>query len=404
MEPALILDVLQKWNPWGKQLESGIPRPVYLNKIYPFMDNKEVLILQGIRRAGKSMLLRQLMQELISHGVNPAQILYLNLEDYNFAPHLRVELLEQVFQAYRQHLQPAGKVYLFIDEVQKINNWESWVRTYYDRQENVKFIVTGSSSKLMGRESATVMTGRNITFIIRPLSFTEYCSFSGSQRLQDYLEFGGFPEVVLQPSELKKRTLLQQYITDIIYKDVIEKHNIRNAKQLLEIALYLLSAAGGKVSVSRLAKVFGLSMQTISLYISYLIEAYLLYEVTWFSYSLKTRHDVTKLPKLYASDNGLINPTSITYARNRGQLFENAVLVHLAARSPEVHYWSTAKTEVDFIVEKTAINVTATDSIPEREQAGLQEFLKKYKTFIPLLITASRKEGKMVPLQEFLLG
>ncbi|MBI2669318.1 ATP-binding protein [Candidatus Woesearchaeota archaeon] len=402
MDTSIIVEVLQKWNPWQKPLDAGIPRPNYLNWIYPFIDNKEVLILQGIRRSGKSMILRQLIQELISQGTNPLQILYLNLEDYNFAPHLKVDLLEEILKTYQKHTKNREKVYMFIDEVQKIKGWETWIRTYYDRQEKIKFVVTGSSSELMLRESSTVMTGRNLTFIVRPLSFSEFCSFSSTGTLQEYLEFGGFPEVVLQPSEFKKRTLLQQYLTDIIYKDVVDRHDIRNTKQLMEIATYLISAAGGKVSISKLARIFGISQKAVSLYVSYLIEAYLLYEVSWFSYSLKTRHDVTKLPKLYVLDNGLINVVSVKYMKNRGQMFENTVLIHLAARYPDVHYWSSARNEVDFIVEKTAINVTATDEIPEREQEGLKEFLKKHKAFTPLLITASTSGKNMLPLKEFI--
>lgn len=403
MEPALIISVLQEWNPWEKSLSAGIPRAHYLTRIYPFIDNKEVLILQGIRRSGKSTILKQLIRELISNTINPMQILYLNLEDYHFSPYLTIELLEEVFQAYKEHTHHHQKTYMFIDEIQKIENWEKWVRTYYDKGDNIKFIISGSSSKLMSRELSTLMTGRNITFTIWPLSFQEFCSFNSTQSLPEYLEFGGFPEVVLQPSEFKKKALLQQYFTDILHKDVISRHDIRNAKQMTEIASYLINAAGGKISVSKLSKVFGLSHQTISLYISYLVEAYLLYEVSWFSYSLKTRHDVTKLPKLYALDNGFINALSTKYKGNKGQAFENAVLIHLAAAYKEVHYWSTLKTEVDFIVERKAFNVTATDDIPEREWQGLQEFQKKHKNFKTLLITESSTGKNCMSLKDFLL-
>ncbi len=328
---------------------------------------------------------------------------FILLLHFPHAPHLHLELLEEILQAYKKHTQNDQKIYMFIDEIQKIEGWEKWVRTYYDRDDTIKFIVSGSSSRLMSRETSTVMTGRNITFTIGPLSFKEFCSFNSTSSLQEYLEFGGFPEVVLQPSEFKKRMLLEQYFTDILHKDVINRHNIRNAKQMTDLASYLIHAAGEKISVSRLSKVFGLSHQTISLYISYLLEAYLLYEVPWFSYSLKTRHDVTKLPKLYVLDNGLISTIAIKYQGNKGQLFENTVLIHLAAKWKEVHYWSTLKTEVDFIVDKTAINVTATDTIPEREERGLLEFVKKHRNFTSLLITESKSGENQISLREFLL-
>ena len=403
MEASQIIAVLKTWNPWEKPIEAGIPRPLYINRIYPFMDMQEVLILQGIRRAGKSTLIKQLIQELIQHLVNPRQILYLNLDDYNFEPYLKLGLLEEVLTAYKAFTRNTQKIYFFIDEVQRLEGWEKLVRTYQERGENIKFVVSGSSSRLMSRETATLMTGRNITFIIRPLSFQEFRSFSSTGSLQEYLEFGGFPAVVLQPSEFKKRMLLHQYFTDIIYKDVIARHNVRNAKQLMEVATYLVSNAGGKVSVNKLSKVLGLSTTALSLYISYLIEAYLLVEVSWFSYSLKTRHDVTKLPKLYVLDNGLINVVSVRYSQNRGQMFENTVLLHLTETYPEIHYWSSGKAEVDFIVEGKAINVTATDFIPEREEQGLQEFLQKHRRFLPLLITASVTGKSRMSLLEFLL-
>lgn len=404
MDEKTILSVLKEWNPWEKTISTGIRRDNYMNLILPHVDAKEVLILKGIRRSGKSTILKQLIMELVANGVDEKQILYLNLEDYNFANDLAIDLFEQVLAAYRKYSRNRKKTYMFVDEVQKIPGWEKWIRTMYDRGENIKFLVTGSSASLLSRELSTLMTGRNLTFVIYPLTFQEFCRFKKSGQLEEYLLNGGFPEVVLKPTDETKKALLRQYLMDIINRDIVDRHNIRNSKQLIQIARYLISSSGGKVSISKLSKVFGLSQKTLSLYISYMIDAYLLYEVPWFSYSVKARHDVSKRPKLYCMDNGLISVTNVKYSQNRGQMYENTVLVRLAAQHEEVHYWSEGGSEVDFVVRGFAINVTATDDIPEREQKGLVDFTKRHRNFATLLVTPSTARKNMVSLQDFLLG
>jgi len=401
MHKATIIEVLKKWNPWEKSINAGIKRQKYIEKIYPYLKRKEVVVLKGIRRAGKSTIVKQLMLELIKNGVNKKQILYLNLEDYNFANNLRIELFDDVISAHKSYFKNKNKIYFFIDEIQKINGWEKWVRTKYDLNENIKFVITGSSASLLSKELSALLTGRNLSFRIMPLSFTEFLKFSKTKSLEEYLNFGGFPEVVLERDEVKKAFILQQYFEDVIHKDIIDRHNVRNAKQLIEIARYLVSTAGSKVSLNKLSKVFGISKDTIALYIGYMIDAYLLYEVTFFSYSAKIKHDIAKLPKLYVLDNGLINMVSIKYSKNRGQMFENTIAIKLFEDYDSISYWSELESEVDFIVGNNAINVTATDKIHEREIKGLDNFQKKHNQFSSLIIAESRGEGK-ISLFDFL--
>ena len=402
MDESTIIEVLKKWNPWGKKIEAGIERDIYIEKIYPYIERKEVIVLKGIRRCGKSTIVKQLISKLIKDKADKNQILYLNLEDYNFANDLRIGIFEAVLNAYRNYSKNKNKIYFFIDEIQKIDGWEKWIRTKYDLNENIKFIVTGSSASLLSKEFSTLLTGRNLSFKIMPLSFKEFIKFSKNKSLKEYFEFGGFPEVVLEQSEEKKMLLLQQYFEDIIHKDVVDRYSIRNAKQLIEIARYLVSVTGSKVSLNKLSKVFGISKDTLSQYIGYMIDAFLLFEVTYFSYSAKTRHDVTKLPKLYALDNGLINVVSIKYSDNIGRMFENTVLIKLLEKFEEVHYWSELKSEVDFIVDKIALNITATDKIHEREMRGLMDFQKRHKGFSSLIVTQTKTENNMLSILNFL--
>ncbi len=402
MEETTLLEVLTKWNPWEKEISIGIKRLEYLRQIYPYLERKEVLVLKGMRRSGKSTILKQLMNELMVKGIDKKQILYLNLDDYNFANDLNLNLFEEVLKAYTSYSKNKKKIYFFIDEAQKIEGWERWVRTKYDLNENIKFVVSGSSASLLSKELSTLLTGRNLSFKILPLSFKEFLEFRKNGSLDEYLTFGGFPEVVLEKSEEKKLFILRQYFEDIIHKDIVERYDVRNAKQLIEIARYLVSVTGSKISLNKLSKVFGLSRDTLALYVSYMIDAYLLYEVSYFSYSAKIKHEVNKLPKLYVLDNGLINVVSIRYSKNRGQMFENTVLIKLVEHFDEVNYWSELKSEVDFIAGTTVINVTATDKIPEREMAGLFDFTKEHKNFSLLLITESTTKEDRISLIDFL--
>jgi predicted AAA+ superfamily ATPase len=402
MEEKTILDVLKRWNVWEKEIDVGIKRKEYIKKIYPYMERKEILVLKGIRRSGKSTILKQLMYELTKNKINKQQILYLNLEDYNFANKLNINLFEEVLKAYKNYSKNKKRTYFFIDEIQKIENWEKWIRTKYDLNENIKFIITGSSASLLSKELSTLLTGRNLSFKITPLSFAEFTEFSKNESLDKYLLFGGFPEVVLENDNDKKLLLLQQYFEDIIHKDIIDRYNIRNSKQLIELARYLVVNAGSKVSYNKLSKVFGLSDETIKLYVGYMIDAFLLFEVTYFSYSAKIKHDITKLSKLYVTDNGLVNVVSVKYSKDKGKMFENTVLIKLLEKYDEISYWSELKSEVDFVIKDAAINVTATDKLPAREFKGLEDFQKKHKNFNLLLITESTTKDNIISITDFL--
>lgn len=402
MDEATIIEVLKKWNPWGEGFESGIKRPKYVHSIYPYLERKEVVVLKGVRRSGKSTIIKQLMVELIKNKIGKKQILYLNLDDYNFANELNLNLFEQVLRAYLNYSKNNQRVYFFIDEVQKIDGWEKWVRTKYDLNENIKFVVSGSSASLLSKELSTLLTGRNLSFKIMPLSFSEFLEFKTNGSLEEYLKFGGFPEVVLEKSEEKKLFILRQFFEDIIHKDIVDRYDVRNAKQLIELARYLVSVAGSKVSLKKLSNVFGISDATLALYVSYMIDAYMLFEVPYFSYSAKIKHDVTKLPKLYVVDNGLVNVVSVQYSKNRGQMFENTVLIKLLEKFDEISYWSELKSEVDFIAGALAINVTATDKVAERETKGLADFCGKNKRFSSLLITESTVKEGVTSILDFL--
>ena len=162
MDREQIIETLLLWNCWERDIDIGIPRRDYLKRLKQFLSTDEVVVLTGIRRSGKSTILLQVLSELCKGNVPKKNTLYINFEDARFYNSLNIDLLDVVWEAYRDYLKPSGKVYLVLDEVQKIKGWEHWVRSKYDRKEDVKIFVTGSNADILSPEFATVLTGRHI--------------------------------------------------------------------------------------------------------------------------------------------------------------------------------------------------------------------------------------------------
>lgn len=381
--------VLDEWNLWSHDIESGIDREYYLKRIKPLMERKEILIITGIRRSGKSTIMKQLMKKLVKDGIDKTQILYLNLEDYGFKDSLKIKLFEKALEIYTKKIKIKGKTYFFIDEVQLIPEWERFIRTLYDRGEDVKFIVSGSNASLLSKELSTLLTGRNLAIKINTLNFQEFIKFKKVSQLDEYLTYGGFPEVVLEPNHSKKKILLQQYYEDIINKDILNRHNIRNTEAVHNLARFLIENSGGKQSMNKLSKVFGIDDKTVSEYISYMMDVYLIYKVPFFSYSVKNRHNKMTQPKYYSADNGFMQITSLHFTKDFGKLFENSVFLEVNSKYHDIAYWSN-KGEVDFVYGNSAINATFASNIKAREFAGLIEFKNKHKKFELILVTKKK--------------
>jgi len=241
---------------------------------------------------------------------------------------------------------------------------------------------------------ATKLTGRNLTHTIFPLSFDEFRSFGEKRELDEYLKYGGFPEVVLEENEEQKKILLQQYLQDIIYRDVVTRHNIKDVQSVINLANSIIASTGTKVSKNKLSKIFKKSDDSIALYINYFLDAFLLYEVTFFSYSTRTKHDVSKLPKYYVVDNGFFSVATQHFSKNIGRIVENSVLLNLRRKNKQISYWSEGESEVDFIVDDTAINVTVAENIPSREMKGLEDIKKKHKNLKKFILINPEKKGK----------
>lgn len=425
-----IIDVLNEWNPWwfGKKevLEelAGVERPEY-GGIIKTVDMRETTVITGIRRSGKSTIMYQMVKRLIENKTDPKNILLVNFEDQAL-----IDVpLDEIYAEYRQKINPNKKAFLFLDEVQKKEKWELWVRKKYDLKTDAKFVVSGSSARLLKKEYSTLLTGRIVSFEIMPLNFKEFLGFSKisfdkkmaenglfaeqdkpkiQNALDQYLKEGGFPEVFFKEKE-QKRLLLTNYFDDIIFKDIVDRHGIKSQKPK-ELARHLATNLAGNISLRTLRQATELSYDQIKEYLNYLTEAFLFFETNHFSYSLKEQK--TRPSKIYCADNGLRNAVAFKFSEDAGKLAENLVFLELKRRGAETYYWKN-KNEVDFVVKNPdnsldAINVSFTDEINERETAGLQEFKKQNKrTGKLLLITKNlektQQEIKYIPLWKWLI-
>lgn len=413
-----IIDVLKNWNIWGGvnlALET-VPR-LSLPEMSRFLPDRQILTLTGIRRSGKSTIMFQLMEELIHQGTDETCVLYVNFEEPLFNQYLSLDFLDNILAAFREIVRPSGRIFLFLDEIQDVSSWERWVRIRTD--QGMKVIISGSSSKLLSSELATLLTGRQISFNVHPFTFREFLSYQGvdtknlldtlKQKAEigalfhDYLKWGGFPEAVLKTDEYKKRILLTQYFEDILYKDVAFRHGLKNINLLKKLGVYALTNIGNKISYGRLAREMALpSVETVRHYFSFLQEAFLLYELPKFSF--KYREQVKTPRKIYAADVGMRNAVAFRFSQDIGRLAENFVFLELQRRGYEIFYFQK-KQEVDFYArhengDALLINVTwemAGRTTRQREPAGLQEAMSELGVKNGLLLTERREEEIRVP-------
>ena len=425
-----MLDALARWNRWGgADLASGIPRSV-LARLDPFLDSPEVVALVGPRRAGKTTVLYQVMDQLEARGVPRDAMLHVNLEEPALTLELGPPLLDRLYDTWRERVYPSGRGYLFLDEPQHVLGWERWVRARADT-EDLKIYVTGSSSALLSRELGTLLTGRHATFAVRPLSFAETLHFRGvaaparpelataapklRASLRDFLRWGGLPEVVLAKDDRRREHLLRQYFDDILFKDVAMRHEIRDVSTLRALAVHLLTQTACLVSYQRLARVFDASVDMVRSYCAYLEEAFVVELLPYFS--LKTAERRRRPQKVHAVDTGLRNAVCLTGAPDAGRLAETAVHAALASLPNDGLYYWKGKQEVDFAVRRgnavaRLIQVTsmgaASTGIPARERAALHEATAALPLAESLLIVGGATapptdDPSAVPLWRFLL-
>jgi len=299
-------------------------------------------VISGIRRTGKSTLLRQLI-------AGEKEFAYLNFEDVRiFGFELKdFKRLEDIFSSQ-------GSYYLyFFDELQNVEGWERYIRTLLDNKNTV--VITSSNASLLSKELGSKLTGRHLRYELFPFSFKEFLSFKGIKpslnNFEEYLQTGGMPEHI----KLQNDMILQELFNDIIARDITVRYNLRNPKLVKELALYLLSNIGKEFSFQKLRKMYDLgSVNTVIALIGYYEDSYLLFTVPQFDFSLRSR--LVNAKKVYAIDTGLIRANSVSFSQDRGRMLENIVFIQLKRIGREVFYFKK-NNECDFIARDANKNL-----------------------------------------------
>jgi hypothetical protein len=316
---------------------------------------------------------------------------YLNFEDFRLAGFENGDFinLEDAFS----EVCPDTNVYFF-DEIQSAPGWERYVRTLNDSGKTVH--ITGSNASLLSKELGTLLTGRHLQYELFPMDFFEYCKLKGLNEsvsaLDGYLVDGGFPQYL----KSGMTEYLQQILKDILYRDIVRRHNIRNIAVLEGLTTFLISNIAKEYSLRNISRILDTdSIHTLSEFVGYLQDAYLFFSVPVFAWSRK-RQSVNPR-KIYSIDNGLISATTLSFTADKGKLLENAVFLSLRQRFGAIHYFRN-KGECDFVaVEKNRVHVVVqvcyalTRENLARELRGLEEAMTETGCKNAFLVTRDER-------------
>ncbi len=396
------------------------------------LDTNKIISLIGVRRSGKTHVIYSIINKL-RKTANPKNIVYVNFEDDRLFP-LKLKDLSTMLDAYYEMYpdKKNEKVYFFFDEIQNVQNWEKFIRRLYDTEKCAVFL-TGSSAKLLGKEIATGLRGRTLSYEVFPLSFSELLRFKGikpdlhssksqariKNALADYPIRGGFPEIINYDQSVFMKTL-QEYIDLIMYRDIIERYGVSNTFLLKRLIKFCFSNISTLVSFNKLYNDFkseglNISRNTVYEYISYLEDAYALFNVP--IYAKSVREQWRNPRKIYSVDVGFKTATDFPLSVDIGRVFENIVFLELRRRTEKIYYFK-GKREVDFYYTEDdkgrLLNVSYEMDSPatrDREISGLVEAMKEFSLKEGSIVTAEHKEliktesGKIhvIPLWEWLL-
>lgn len=358
-----------------------ILRPEYLQKLIQWKDKDLIKVVTGVRRCGKSVLLFDLFYEyLLQQGVVVEHIIRINLENLDQIENRNRLNLYKTINNFRQD---AGKYYVFLDEIQYVDEFEDLLNTL--RNEGCDVYVTGSNSKLLSRDISTSLRGRMIEIRVHTLSFAEFYAYRGGDTRKaffEYMLYGGFPAAVLENNLENKSNYLGMLERTVAVKDIIERYKIRHESVFTAVYDFLCSNIGSLVSAKKIADTLrsngfqSVSPDTIGNYLEYLCNAFLFTKV--YRYDVKGKEYLKTLNKYYISDLGLRN-VHLNYRQvEPTHALENLVYQELLYRGWRVDIGKNNQKEIDFVVtkgtEKMYIQVAYSIVDPEKKEQELSSF------------------------------
>ncbi len=338
-----------------------IQREIYLNKLRQLKNQNLIKVITGIRRSGKSTLLEAFKAELLSDGISSRNIIFLNFEERE---NINFTSWTALYDEIIKKVKTSKKYYIFIDEVQLINDFEKLINSLF-RKKNIDLYITGSNAFLLSSELATLLTGRYIAINIQPYSFKEYVLANKKEKNTDrlfrkYINESSFPEAVTlsQKNEELVKDYLQSIYDTVVIKDIAQRYKLRNISNLHRIISFLFDSVGSYVSPTNIAAELNkksqkkLSHNTIIKYLDYFTQSYILYAAP--RYDIKGRELLSTNEKYYVVDLGLRNiNTTNKYDTDLGHKLENVIYFELYRRGGKVYVGKHNDKEIDFVVQKT---------------------------------------------------
>ncbi len=375
-------ELLYQYNPWWEDeylIDGIIKRANYFNKLKSNIDNQFIIFLTGLRRVGKTTLMKILIHHLINSGIEPKNIIYISLDDYILRNNLLVEILTEYRKIHKLSLDK--KIYAFFDEITYKEDYHQQLKNIYDSQ-NVKIFATSSSSSLL-KDKKAFLTGRSITFEVKPLDFNEYLEFKNIKikkseeylletYFKDYLKDGGMPENVLNPS----REYLMNLVDDIIQKDITAFNAIRNHQIVRDFFTLLMERSGKQLSINKVANILNISVDTARRYLTYFEETYLIHLLSRYG---RTNEKLLSPKKIYSCDLGIKH--LFTGERDFGSYFENYIYLKLR-NNKELFYLYENGYEIDFVTNDNILIESKLNSKMNENQIKLFDSFKSDKKYV----------------------
>ncbi len=400
-----------------------LKRDEYIKQIVPFIDKDVIKVLTGIRRSGKSVMLKLLMEDLKNRGINEKQFIYINFENLKYRNLKNYErlydfILNKVDDKYKSY-------YIFLDEIQEVEEWERCVNSLrVDEDFNFDIYITGSNAKLLSGELSTYLAGRYIEFVVYPFSFKEFFEIMKEKNkeidlkeaFQKYVKFGGMPFLHnLDYNFEASMQYLQDLYASIILKDITQRNNIRDTDLLERIINYVIMNIGNTFSATSISKFFKsenrkVATETILNYIKACEEAFLVYRVARNDLLGKKILNVNE--KYYIADHGIREAIMENNQKNINQVLENIVYFEMLRRGYNVKIGKVDNLEVDFVCKKNDETIyiqvsylLASEDTKEREFSVLENIKDNYPKYVLSMdeFDMSRNGIKHVNLIKFLV-
>lgn len=357
-----VFDKIRKYNAWdGNLYSTGYQRHKYIDRIKSFMGNKLIKVMVGQRRSGKSYIMRQLINDLIiSQKVAPTNVFYLNKEFIAFDEIRTVNDLEELFVQYRANIKPKGKIWIFLDEVQDISGWEKFVNSYgQDFTEEYELFITGSNSKLLSGELASLLSGRYVEFEVFPFSLHEMAEVKNRPVTRDffidYMKTGGLPETINFSGEELCRHYVDDLKNTIMLRDIMQRHKVSDPGLLEEIFRFLATNTGNLTSISNIVNYFKsrqrkTNYETLSTYIGHLQDAFLFHAADRFN--LRGKQTLGGVRKYYLNDPAFRSFFFGFYPQDTDYYLENYVFLQLKRQGFKISVGVMNGNEIDFVAHK----------------------------------------------------